>query len=99
MTKIIGYLIVSFSITFLGFSIYRATDAILPELKTANANIQAVRDDIQQLKGNPIGLARDAGKAATMETIEQSRDEGQKVMERMMSPDPRKHLDPFGMFE
>lgn len=99
MNKIIGYLIVSFAITFLAFSIYRATDAIVPELKKANANIQAVRDDIQQLKDNPMGLVRDAGKAATMETMEQTRDEGQKVMERMMSPDPRKHLDPFGMFE
>lgn len=99
MTKIIGYLLVSLAITFLGFSIYRATDAIVPELKMANNEIKAVRNDIQQLKGDIPGLAQEVGKAATMGTLKKTTDESQKVMERMMNPDPRKHLDPFGMFE
>jgi hypothetical protein len=99
MIKLLGYLLVSCSIAFLGFSIYRATDAILPELQMANAEIKAVRNDIQEIKSDIPGLAKTVGTAAAMGTLEQTRDEGQKMMDRVMSPDPRKHLDPFGMFD
>lgn len=99
MLKIAGYLLVSLAISFLGFSIYRATNAIVPELQTANKEIKAVRNDIQQIKDNIPGFAQGVGTAAAIGTLEQTKDEGQKMMERVMSPDPRKHLDPFGMFD
>jgi len=92
MIKIIGYILLSLAISFLGFSIYRATNAIVPELKMANTEIKMIRQEIQQLKGNMPGLAQ-------MGTLQQTTHQGQKVMERAMNTDPRKHIDPFGMFD
>jgi hypothetical protein len=92
MIKIIGYVLLSLSISFLGFSIYRATNAIVPELKMTNTEIKIIRQEIQQLKGNMPGFAQ-------MGTLQQTTSEGQKVMERAMGTDPRKHMDPFGMFD
>jgi len=92
MTKIIGYVLLSLAISFLGFSIYRATDAIVPELHAVNTEIKMIRQEIQQLKGNIPGLSQ-------MDTLQQTTHEGQKVMERAMNTDPIKHMDPFGMFD
>jgi hypothetical protein len=91
ITKIIGYGLLSLAISFLGFSIYRATDTIVPELQTMNTEIKMIRQEIQQLKGNIPGLTQ-------MGTLQQTTNEGQKVMERAMKTDPRKHIDPFGIF-
>ncbi len=92
MIKIIGYILLSLSISFLGFSIYRATNAIVPELKMANTEIKMIRQEIQQLKGNMPGFSQ-------MGTLQQTTNQGQKAMERAMSTDPRKHIDPFRMFD
>lgn len=92
MTHIIGYLLLSIAIGFLGFSIYRATDAIVPELQASHAEIKMMRQEIQQLKNNIPGLSQ-------MDTLQQTTNEGQKAMERAMNTDPRKHMDPFGMFD
>ena len=92
MTKIIGYVLLSLSISFLGFSIYRATNALVPEFKMVNSEIKIIRQEIQQLKGTMPGFSQ-------MGTLQQTTNEGQKVMERAMGVDPRKHIDPFGMFD
>ncbi len=92
MTKIIGYVLLSLSISFLGFSIYHATNAIVPELKMINTEIKIIRQEIQQLKSTIPGFTQ-------MGTLQQTTNEGQKIMERAMGTDPRKHMDPFGVFD
>jgi hypothetical protein len=98
MIKIIGYLLVSSAIVFLGFSIYRATDAIVPHLEEANKQIDQIRTEIEQIKGEIPGLAKKAGEGAVSGAFEGAKEEAKTTVERALSPDPRQHLDPANIF-
>ena len=99
MAKLIGYVLVAVAIAFLAFSIYRATDAIAPRLDQANQQIAGMRADIEAIKAEIPSLARTAGEQATKGAATGAKKEAGSVLERAISPDPRKHLDPLGIFD
>lgn len=99
MIKLLGYLLVAIAIGFLGFSIYRATDVIAPKLDEATASIADIRTDIELIKAEIPQLAHTAGKEAVKGATAGAKEEGRNVLQRATSPDPRKHLDPLGIFD